>query len=549
MPRFPGKARPDVDKLRGGYYTPEVLARAVAGWVAVAGQRLLEPSCGDGQILGHLAEAVGPEHALGVELLADEAETARRFGAPVVTSDFFSWFKPKHYGTFDGVAGNPPFIRFGNWAESERALALGLMRRQGLPTSRLTNAWLPFVVASVMAVRQGGRVGLVLPAELLQVGYAAPLRSYLIDNCSDICIVAFRALVFPGILQEVVLLLAKRGSGPAVMQTLELDDAQGLDELDLSSSSAIRASLHDGEKWTKYFLMPGQIDAVRALRADSRLSSLGRWASVDVGVVTGRNSFFTMTPEEAEKQDLFDLTVPLVSRSQQLNGVRATREDIDSLRGSAARTRLLSVPVGVTPDTHAGLRAHVDEGELHEVHLGYKCRIRQDWWRVPSVSVPDGFLLRQIHLYPRLFANDAGATSTDTVHRVRLLSDAATAAQLAVAALNSATFAITEVVGRSYGGGLLELEPTEAESLPIPDPTLVSAALVEKVDELLREDRLAEAVYAVDQQLLIDILQFSSEDLAQFRSAWARLRDRRSARGRSTRGKKLGAVVGASDGV
>lgn len=535
MPRFPGKEQPGADKLRGGYYTPDALARAVAAWVARAGGRLLEPSCGDGRILGELVRVAGAAGVLGVELLPDEAEAARRHGTRVITGDFFGWFTPERHGTFDGAAGNPPFIRFGNWRESEREPALRLMREQGLPTSRLTNAWLPFVTASLLAVRPGGRVGLVLPAELLQVGYAAPLRSYLIDNCREISIVAFRRLVFPGILQEVVLLLAERGAGPAVIRTLELDDAADLDNLDLSRAPAVRAGLHDGEKWTKYFLLPDQIEAVRALRADSRMSHLGHWASVDVGVVTGRNSFFTMTPDEAEDRGLADLTMALVSRSQQLKGVSVTDADIDSLRGTTARTRLMSVPAGVTPLTHAGLRAHVAEGELHEVHLGYKCRIRREWWRVPSVSVPDGFLLRQIHLHPRLVANAAGATSTDTVHRVRLLTDRVSAAQLAVAALNSATFAATEVVGRSYGGGLLELEPTEAELLPIADPTLVRPALIAKVDELLRDNRVDDAVRLVDQQLLIEGLRMTGDDVAALRVAWARLRDRRAARGRSSR--------------
>ena len=56
------------------------------------------------------------------------------------------------------------------------------MRSLGLRPTRLTNAWVPFVVAAAMLVRDGGRVGLVLPAELLQVTYAAPLRDFLLSN-------------------------------------------------------------------------------------------------------------------------------------------------------------------------------------------------------------------------------------------------------------------------------------------------------------------------------------------------------------------------------
>ena len=44
----------------------------------------------------------------------------------------------------------------------------------------------------------------------------------------------------------------------------------------------------------------------------------------------------------------------------------------------------------------------------------------QPWWGTPSLWIPDLFMLRQIHLAPRLTVNAAAATSTDTVHRVRL---------------------------------------------------------------------------------------------------------------------------------
>ena len=87
MKTFSGKAAASADKVRGGYYTPGPVARFLAGWVAHAGPRILEPSCGDGRILRELAAVGSDVH--GVELVADEAAKARRF-APVDTTDFFS---------------------------------------------------------------------------------------------------------------------------------------------------------------------------------------------------------------------------------------------------------------------------------------------------------------------------------------------------------------------------------------------------------------------------------------------------------------------------
>ena len=529
MAGFAAKASPSDDKLRGGYYTPAPIAEFVSGWVAQAGPVLLEPSCGDGNILAALARHT--DRAVGVELFPDEAaKAAERSGVEVATGDFFAWFTAPRRGSFDGVAGNPPYIRFGNWAEPSRTAALEFMRSRGLRPNKLTNAWVPFVAASVAACREGGRIGLVIPAELMQVGYAAELRQHLIDNCAAVTVVCFKRLVFPGILQEVVLLLAEVGVGPARIQVIEVDDAESLTTLPINDEPMVRAPLHEREKWTKYFLTPRAIEVLRALRADDRLSPLEHFASVDVGVVTGRNSFFVMTPDEARQHQVEDIAIPLVSRSAQLSGV--LYEDSDHVAYVAAQGKSLLLDArGVDPAEHSGLAEYVALGEEHEVHTGYKCRIRKQWWVVPSIWEADAFMLRQIHTHPRIVANGTKATSTDTVHRLRV-GDGVDAAKLAAIAMNSVTFAVSEIVGRSYGGGILELEPSEAEELPVPDPSLLADHLVAKVDELVRDKRIDEAIEVVDQAVLIDKLGFTRGDIEDARSAWRTLRDRRNGRGK-----------------
>jgi adenine-specific DNA methylase len=194
------------------------------------------------------------------------------------------------------------------------------------------------------------------------------------------------------------------------------------------------------------------------------------------------------------------------------------------------RTWLLNAP----PDpADPALVAHIDAGEAAGVHRGYKCSIRNPWWTTPSLWVPDLFMLRQIHLTPRLTVNAAAATSTDTVHRVRLGSgfDSKDPAALAAVFHNSATFAFAEIMGRSYGGGILELEPAEAERLPIPAPALASAELARDVDLLLRANEIDKALDLVDRHVLIDGLGLSGEVVAQCRAAWLSLRDRRTRRG------------------
>lgn len=244
MTTFAGKTAASADKVRGGYYTPPAVARFLAHWVHQAGPKILEPSCGDGRILRELSAIT--DHAHGVELVAREAKKSRDF-ASVDTENLFTWLHKTQLGSWDGVAGNPPYIRFGNWASEQRDPALELMRRVGLRPTKLTNAWVPFVVASTTLARDGGRVGLVVPAELLQVTYAAQLREFLLSRYREITLVTFERLVFDGILQEVVLFCGVVGPGPAHIRTVRLGDANDLNALgdkDFTNESA-PALLHE----------------------------------------------------------------------------------------------------------------------------------------------------------------------------------------------------------------------------------------------------------------------------------------------------------------
>jgi adenine-specific DNA methylase len=526
---FAGKAAASADKIRGGYYTPAPVARFLAGWVRRAGPRILEPSCGDGRILRELAALSSDAH--GVELVAVEAAKAREF-APVDVDSLFTWLRHTGgnvgAGNWDGVVGNPPYIRFGNWPAEQRDPALELMRRAGLRATRLTNAWVPFVVASATLVRDGGRVGLVLPAELLQVGYAAQLRDFLLSRFREITLLTFRRLVFDGILQEVVLFCGVAGAGPAQIRTVSLDDADALAHADLDGQRVHPgpALLHEKEKWTKYFLSSAQIEVLRALKQSGAMARLGGMADVDVGVVTGRNSFFTFTDDQAHALGLRTHCVPLVSRSAQLCGLVYDSDCRASDVAANHRTWLLDAP---QDPSDPALVAHIRAGEAAGVHTGYKCSIRKPWWSTPSLWVPDLFMLRQIHRAPRLTVNAAGATSTDTVHRVRL-DPGVDSTALATVFHNSATFAFAEIMGRSYGGGILELEPAEAEQLPVPPPAHADAELTADVDLLLKANEMDKALDIVDRRVLIDGLGLSRDVVAHFRTAWVVLRDRRTRR-------------------
>ena len=64
-------------------------------------------------------------------------------------------------------------------------------------------------------------------------------------------------------------------------------------------------------------------------------------------------------------------------------------------------------------------KEYIKEGEKNGENKGYKCSIRDRWYRIPSIWVPDAFFLRRNNLYPKFVLNQCNAVSTDTMHRIK----------------------------------------------------------------------------------------------------------------------------------
>lgn len=529
------KQNSDQDKLRGGYYTPKGIAEFLVTWaVRNKSDRVLEPGCGDGAIAGLAARKLGRGGSLtAVELFPDEAKKAAAAigpGASLITGDVFSWYlATQPDAQFDAVIGNPPFIRYHNFPEDHRQSAFTMMKEEGLRPSRLTNAWVPFVVLATRALREGGRLALVLPAELMQVTYAAELRQYLARKYSRLTLLTFRRLVFQGIQQETVLLLGeRRDCSEAEITVLEMDTDEDLATLDVDRAERKNLELdHAQEKWIQYYLSPRELTLIREIEASDSFVTLGEIASVDVGIVTGRNDFFVLSAEEVENNGIEEWCLPLVGRSMQIPGLHLTEDRWQQLADRGGKCFLLQLGDLPREDLTKQALSYVVQGERNDVHKGYKCRIRLPrWWNVPSVWAPDAFLLRQIYDGPRIVYNSAGVTCTDTIHRVRV-TNGVPPHVLAAASMNSITFAFSEIRGRSYGGGVLELEPTEAEALPF--PRIQHELPLEELDRIARDGPI-EGILDETDRLLLEPAGLTSEEMAILRGIWHKLQKRRMSR-------------------
>jgi hypothetical protein len=142
---------------------------------------------------------------------------------------------------------------------------------------------------------------------------------------------------------------------------------------------------------------------------------------------------------------------------------------------------------------------------------------------------------------PRI-TTSAAAHHLNSVHGVYLKPDLRGIGRrlLPLASLTALTLLGAETVGRAYGGGMLKLEPREADHLPMPAPAVVEAASVAltairgKVRRRLNAGRLAEAGALVDDVILVGELGIAPSDVAELRGARRDLAARRTARGKGS---------------
>jgi len=222
-------------KLRGGYYTPLDIAKFLARWVQQAGAKeVLEPSCGDGVFLKAFDQISFARNSVVSAFELDFIEAAKSrslsdnfsFKTNVINTDFLAWALPRLDGAgerFDGVVGNPPFIRYQYLPELFQETAEKVFKALGCKFTKHTNAWVPFVLASIALLKPGGRLAMVLPSELIHVLHAQSLRSFLAKECKKIVIIDPEEIWFEGTLQGAVILMAEKKT-----HTSQLNEGLGL---------------------------------------------------------------------------------------------------------------------------------------------------------------------------------------------------------------------------------------------------------------------------------------------------------------------------------
>lgn len=190
--------RPQKNPL-GQYFTPRHVADFMVQLLATRTDgKILEPSSGAGVFVAAL-DAAGYSDITAVEI---DREIVDYTCQALHIASFVSWTPNDR---FDAIIGNPPYIRWKNLGEGQRA-EIQRSPYWGELLNSLSDYLMVFIVKAVDLLRPGGELIFITPSFWFHTQHSQAVRDHLMKNGSFSNIIHFgEARVFDGVSSAIVI--------------------------------------------------------------------------------------------------------------------------------------------------------------------------------------------------------------------------------------------------------------------------------------------------------------------------------------------------------
>lgn len=551
------------------------------------GDRLLDPSCGEGAFLRRAARhqrwlaisgAVDHPAALwGVEIDPAAAASARaslqeaQVKPRILVEDFFA-LQPGEIlpDSFDCIVGNPPYTR-SEWlgGRPDQTNSKDRLAQSAAPLARLgrrSGLHAYFFVHGYRFLRPRGRFGFVVSNSWLDVDYGTQLKRFLLEHFKIIAVVESAVeRWFSQAEINTCLVVLEKCDDPAershnqvrfarLMRPLHDYFASGQPvEVEnfimrllpgrsrLSGDVRVRvlpqADIAPERKWGPYLRAP---QLFFHAQQGSKLVPLGELVEISRGQTTGANHFFYLSPEQMQRWEIEErFTRPLLKSPKEL--------EIRQVGPEGLKQRLLAVAQETEELAGSQVLRYLQWGESKKIHQRSTCARRSRWY---SLSVPPEREARVVWvkgIWNRHFAAllDGRVVADQQFYDLRI---GETLTQVLAALLNSSWAALqAELLGRSnFGEGVLWLAGYEVARIRLPDPRTLAPAERSALEESWREiatapilpvaEQVAQASQQKLDQVVFDLLQIGPRERAEVLEALCDLTHLRISRAQAGRG-------------
>jgi len=513
-------------KALGQYYTPpQIVDLIVRLTLKDPDAKILDPACGSGSFLVKayhwLLGLKGKERAtsqkehqqildqlVGVEINQFPAHLSvinlemqnigfRSDQINVLVSDFFDvknfGFNHAHklanlekkdtkaatYRLFDAAVANPPYIRQEQIKQKQKILQL--MNYYGVKLDKTSDIYTYFFVHATNFLRHGGRLGFITSNKWLEVKYGESLQKFFLDNHRILMVIEFDAGAFEEALVNTCVVVLEKEKDAAKRDTNMVKfvrvkrpaTTSGLVEaIEKPSKSVEDKTLRitlvpqgDLRKMTKWSIWLRAPPIYHKIVNKPKMTTLGNVADVTYGIKTGAKGFFYVDTRTIKAWGLEKSYLkPAVTSPRETEGLVFDKDKVKKF--------VIDVHKDKTKLNSTNMLKYLEYGEEKKYHLRPTTKNRKKWYDIGERS-PAPILCARL-VWTRLFFvwNKANALANDIFYEIRPHNDDDTI--LLLGFLNSSLAGLLfESVGRSYGGGVLELKVYEAKEFPVVNPSAI----------------------------------------------------------------------------
>lgn len=489
-------------KKGGQFVTPSPISDFMAMWgTEDSCTACLDPGVGPGALLDSVSKYASCKlTGIDTDLLPLDVASLRlkllgkESLGKLLPGDFLSQLP--EVGRPDFIISNPPYLNFHDF---DSRIIGAVERRIGFRLSRLTNIYALFFYQSYHILQDGGRMAFITPSEFLYTGYGDTLKEFLLKHFTieALALIDFSKLAFGDALTTAAITLLRK-EAPALDHRVKFikitswPKSDELLELVAGKRSALdgcairevaQKDLVAAGKWQIHFGDNGMASVMRALVPMSRLASVNR------GIATGANNYFTLTLAEVQKWNLeAEFLKPVISTSFQARHYNYTKEDYQGDLEQGGRSLLLYCFTNPRPN----LRRYIQHGEDLKIDKRYLPAHRSPWFssekQEPAPILACVFSRERM----RFVYNEAGVRNLTAFHCIYPSFSDTHSVKAFLAFLNSGVSAkVQEFMRREYGGGLHKFEPRDLEELLVLDVTSVPDSKKIKLADLF--DKLCDA--------------------------------------------------------